>query len=84
MEQSILDQEELNKRANEVFDLRIGDYIYDVIIDDDSQVVVPMRLQPQKLEKHRMILLQLRHQHLANLYRLHYIIQENLVFHLRY
>lgn len=43
MEQSILDQEELNKRADEVFDLRIGDYIYDVIIDDDSQVVVPMR-----------------------------------------
>ena len=43
MEQSILDQEELNKRADEVFDLRIGDYIYEVIIDDDSQVVVPMR-----------------------------------------
>ena len=43
MEQSILDQEELNKRADEVFDLHIGDYIYDVIIDDDSQVVVPMR-----------------------------------------
>lgn len=43
MEQSILDQEELNKRADEVFDLRIGDYIYDVIIEDDSQVVIPMR-----------------------------------------
>ena len=43
MEQSILDQEELNKRADEVFDLRIGDYVYDVIIEDDSQVVVPMR-----------------------------------------
>lgn len=43
MESSNLNQEELNKRADEVFDLRIGDYIYDVIIDDDSQVVVPMR-----------------------------------------
>lgn len=43
MEQSILDQEELNKRADEVFDLRVGDYIYDVIIEDDSQVVIPMR-----------------------------------------
>lgn len=43
MEFGKLTQEELNKRADEVFDLRIGDYIYDVIIDDDSQVVVPMR-----------------------------------------
>lgn len=43
MEYSILDQKELNKRADEVFDLRIGDYIYDVIIKDDSQVVIPMR-----------------------------------------
>ena len=43
MESSNLNQEELNKRADEVFDLRIGDYIYDVIIEDDSQVVVQMR-----------------------------------------
>ncbi len=43
MEQSILNQEELNKRADEVFDLRVGDYIYDVFIEDDGSTVIPMR-----------------------------------------
>ena len=43
MEQSILDQEELNKRADKVFDLKIGDYIYDVVIEDDGSTVITMR-----------------------------------------
>ena len=43
MELSNLSQEELNKRAEEVFDLSIGDYIYDVIVEDDGSVRIPMR-----------------------------------------
>ena len=43
MEMSNLDQEELNKRAGEVFDLRIGDYVYDVCVEDDGSVRIPMR-----------------------------------------
>ena len=43
MEQSDLDQEELNKRADEVFSLRPGDYIYDVFVEDDGSVRVSMR-----------------------------------------
>ena len=43
METSNLDQEELNKRAGEVFDLRIGDYVYDVCVEDDGSVRIPMR-----------------------------------------
>ena len=43
MEQSNLDQTELNKRADEVFDLREGDFIYDVFIEDDGGVKVSMR-----------------------------------------
>ena len=43
MEQSVLDQEELNKRADEVFDLSIGDYVYDVFVEDDGSVKIPMR-----------------------------------------
>lgn len=43
MEQSVLDQEELNKRADEVFVLRIGDYVYDVFVEDDGTVRIPMR-----------------------------------------
>ena len=43
MEMSNLDQEELNKRAGEVFDLRIGDYVYDVRVEDDGSVKIPMR-----------------------------------------
>ena len=42
MEISNLDQTELNKRANEVFDLQPGDFIYDIYIEDDGQVVVSM------------------------------------------
>ena len=42
MESSNLYQGELNKRAGEVFDLKIGDYIYDVVIEDDGSVVIPM------------------------------------------
>ena len=43
MEISNLDQEELNKRAGEVFDLKIGDYVYDVCVEDDGSVRIPMR-----------------------------------------
>ena len=43
METSNLDQEELNKRAGEVIDLRIGDYVYDVCVEDDGSVRIPMR-----------------------------------------
>ena len=43
MEMSNLDQEELNKRAGEVFDLRTGDYVYDVCVEDDGTVRIPMR-----------------------------------------
>lgn len=43
MEISNLNQEELNKRAEEVFDLSIGDYVYDVIVEDDGSVKIPMR-----------------------------------------
>lgn len=43
MEQSVLDQEELNKRADEVFVLGIGDYVYDVFVEDDGSVKIPMR-----------------------------------------
>ena len=42
MEQSILEQTELNKRADEVFDLRPGDFIYDVYVEDDGSVRVSM------------------------------------------
>lgn len=43
MEMSNLNQEELNRRAEEVFDLAPADYIYDVIIEDDGTVKIPMR-----------------------------------------
>ena len=43
MEMSNLDQKELNKRAGEVFDLKIGDYVYDVCVEDDGSVRIPMR-----------------------------------------
>lgn len=43
MESSNLNQEELNKRADEVFDLSIGDYVYDVFVEDDGTVRIQMR-----------------------------------------
>ena len=43
MESSNLNQEELNKRAEEVFVLSIGDYVYDVFVEDDGSVRIPMR-----------------------------------------
>jgi len=43
MRSSNLNQDELNKRAEEVFDLAIGDYVYDVIVEDDGSVKIPMR-----------------------------------------
>ena len=39
---SNLDQQELNRRADEVFDLKVGDFIYDIYIDDDDKFVVSM------------------------------------------
>lgn len=42
MRQSTLNQDELNRRADKVFDLKIGDYVYDVTIEDDGSTVIPM------------------------------------------
>ena len=43
VEQSNLEQEELNNRAGEVFDLRPGDFIYDIYVEDDGSVRVSMQ-----------------------------------------
>ena len=43
MEQSNLDQRELNKRANEVFVLEHDEFIYDVYTEDDGSARVHMR-----------------------------------------
>lgn len=43
MEQSILDQEELNKRADEVFILERDEFIYDIYIEDNGTVRVHLR-----------------------------------------
>lgn len=43
MEQSILEQTELNNRAKEVFFLRPGDFIYDIYVEDDGSVRVSMQ-----------------------------------------
>ena len=32
-----------HKRADEVFDLRVGDFIYDVFVEDDGTVRIPMQ-----------------------------------------
>lgn len=50
MEISNLSQKELNKRANEVFLLDPGDFIYDVYIEDDGEVVVSMSEYNLQLE----------------------------------
>ena len=42
MKKTKLDSKELNKRCEEVFELREDDYIYDVIVDDDNVVRVNM------------------------------------------
>lgn len=42
MKRTVLNEEELNKRAAEVFELQEGDYIYDVTINDDGKVLVNM------------------------------------------
>lgn len=42
MEYTKLNKEELNKRANEVFNLREKDEVYDVFVEDDGQVAVRM------------------------------------------
>ena len=42
MRQTVLNEEELNKRAKEVFELQEGDYIYDVTVNDDGRVLVNM------------------------------------------
>jgi len=50
METSNLSQKELNKRANEVFLLNPGDFIYDVYVEDDGEVVVSMSEYNLQLE----------------------------------
>lgn len=43
MKQSNLDQKELNRRADQVFALMPGDYIFDVFVEDDGRVRVNMQ-----------------------------------------
>lgn len=42
MKRTKLNQDELNKRSEEVFDLQEGDFIYDVSVDDEGTVYVNM------------------------------------------
>lgn len=42
MLKSVLEVDTLNARAQEVFDLREGDYIYEVYVTDDDRVLVNM------------------------------------------
>lgn len=42
MKRTNLNQEELNKRCQEVFELQEDDYIYDVEVDDDEVVYINM------------------------------------------
>ena len=43
MDHSKLDENELNRRCDEVFNLDVGEYIYDIFIADDNSVCVSMR-----------------------------------------
>ena len=52
MEISKLEPIELNKRANEVFDLHPGDYIYSISVTDDGQTVVSMSEYAVEIEDH--------------------------------
>ena len=52
MEISNLDQTELNRRADEVFDLNPGDFIYDAYIDDDGSFVLSMSEYVLEIEDH--------------------------------
>ena len=42
MKRTILTEEELNKRAAEVFELQEWDYIYDVTVNDDGKILINM------------------------------------------
>ncbi len=42
MTKTVLNLDELNKRAEEVFDLQVDDYIWDVSVTDDNKVLVNM------------------------------------------
>lgn len=55
MKRTILTEKELNKRAAEVFELQEGDYIYDVIVNDDGRVLVNMEEVGTKQEDFRMV-----------------------------
>lgn len=55
MTRTILTEKELNKRAAEVFELQEGDYIYDVIVNDDGKVSVNMEEVGTKQENFRIV-----------------------------
>ena len=55
MRRTTLTEKELNKRAAEVFELQEGDYIYDVIVDDDGKVLVNMEEVGSKQEGFRIV-----------------------------
>lgn len=55
MKRTILTEKELNKRVAEVFDLQEGDYIYDVIVNDDGKVLVNMEEVGTKQENFRIV-----------------------------
>lgn len=40
MRQTVLNEEELNKRANEVFDLQEYDYVYNISVNDYGEMIV--------------------------------------------
>ena len=55
MKHTTLTEKELNKRAAEVFELQEGDYIYDVIVNDDGKVLVNMEEVGTKQEGFRTV-----------------------------
>lgn len=42
MRKTTLDRSELNRRCDQVFDLTVLEYVYDVYITDDGRVVMEM------------------------------------------
>ena len=42
MRHTTLDRSELNRRCDQVFDLTVFEYVYDVYITDDNRVVIEM------------------------------------------
>ena len=55
MRKSTLNENELNKRADEVFELYAGDYIYSVEVQDDGRVQILMDEAAEGLPTKRML-----------------------------